>query len=88
MLAILAWVWIAGLLMFSAGGAIRLRADVGHRYSRFIYVCMLWFASLPIVTGGWLWSIPCLLAGLVLAPIMIRQHTEHVRKASSQKRII
>jgi hypothetical protein len=76
------WIWIGALLLYSAVNAVRLRADVGERYERFIYVCVLWFASIPIVLGDWVWSIVLLPLSLAFAPVMIRRHAADVRKSA------
>jgi hypothetical protein len=67
------WVWIIGLLAFSAVGAVRTKTAPVDQYATFIYVCAVWWASIPIVTGDWLWSLLFLPAGLVVARLMIRR---------------
>ena len=80
MIGILWWVWLVALLAFSAIGAVRLRATGGPRYARFIYLCVLGVAVLPLLTGDWIWSLVWLLPGAIIARMMIRRHDEALRR--------
>jgi len=67
------WVWTLCLLAFSALGAARTRTARIEQYARFIYVCAVWWALIPVVTGEWRWSLVFLPAGLLVARMMIRR---------------
>ena len=69
----LVWFWIISLLAFSTVGAARTRAATLDRYAIFIYICAVWWASIPIATGDWLWSLLLLPIGIVVARLIIRR---------------
>jgi hypothetical protein len=72
--------------MFSAIGEYRLHAVSDDRYTRFIYTCALWWASLPIVTGDWRWSLLFLPAALVVASFIDRRR--RAAKAAKREQVI
>ena len=67
------WFWLIALLAFSAIGAVRTRTAPAEQYATFIYVCAVGWASLPIATGDWLWSLLFLPISLVVARMMMRR---------------
>lgn len=66
-------IWLLGLLLYSAIGTYRLRNAGAERYAPFIYTCALWWASLPAITGDWVWALFSVPGGLVVAHIMVRR---------------
>ena len=82
------WVWIIGLLAFSAIGAVRTHSAPLDRYATFIYVCVVGWSSIPIVTGDWLWSLLLLPLGLAIARLMIRRRATSRAKSPDDPRAI
>jgi hypothetical protein len=80
--------WLVGLLLFSAIGSIRLRHAGPDRYAPFIYTCALWWASLPALTGDWVWPLFTVPAGLLTARYMVRRRAREFAARSESARAI
>jgi hypothetical protein len=76
------------LLLFSAIGSIQLRDAGPDRYAPFIYVCALWWAALPALTGDWVWTLFTVSAGLLTARYMVRRRAREVAARSASQRDI
>jgi hypothetical protein len=80
----LAWLYIVGLLVFSAVGAYRLRAASPARYGRFVYACAVLFGLIPVSTGDWQWALILLPAGLVAAHVMLQNRAANLTRGRSE----
>jgi len=79
---------LVGLLLFSVIGSIQLRHAGPDRYAPFIYTCVLWLASLPALTGDWVWSLITAALGLLLARYMVRRRAREFATRSESERDI
>jgi hypothetical protein len=82
------WLWLSGLLLYSAIQSVRLRTANNKRYTRFIYICAIWFASIPLTTDGWIWSLIYLPAALLVARMMARHRAARVDHSTVKPPVI